>query len=91
MGSLPLFDDFSKRRLDFVGIIREPAQLGADGLFLEFRRAPDEGRAEHADDDGEPVRADHERGDDEYKPYAEHVGPAQITKTPFSLDNQWKA
>ncbi len=75
MRRFPFFDNFRKWDFDLVRAEREPANLRADGLFFEFGTAPDEGRADHTDDNGDPIILSEEGGSDNEKPNSHHVRP----------------
>ena len=91
MRRFPFFDDGFKRRFDFICIEGKPAQLRADGLFLEFGAAPNEGSANDGNDDTKPVILNKEGCDNNDEANTHHVWPAEVAKISFAANDEREA
>ena len=91
MRRLPLFDNFRKRRLDFIWVVGKPAQFRADGLFFEFGTSPNEGGADDGSDDAQPVILNEERCNNDEDANSHHVGPPEIAKISFAANDEGEA
>src|SRR3990172_417800 len=88
----PSFNLLYERWLELgLGIEGIPADLGAHGLFLEFGRAPDDGRAHRAQQRRSPHPWHEQRCGNEQKTEAHHVRPPQVAQVILAPDHPHKA
>ena len=87
MRCFPFFDDCFKRRSDFLPVEWEPAQFGADSLFFEFGRAPDERGADCADKGRGPFAGEEQRSENEQDPQSHDVGPPQVAEITLAVND----
>ena len=87
MWRLPLFDEIGKRWLDFLPVEGKPAQFGADGLFFELGRSPNQRCAGHAKQRRSPVIVQEERDDHKQQAQSHDVGPPEQAKVAFATDD----